>query len=63
MDEPNKRYILKNGVLMEAELAERMGVEGEELEIEQWIDDGDLAEAVLGISPERAAAIRDEVPE
>ena len=55
-------YILKNGVLIDADIAERLGVEDGE-PVAQWMDDGELAHQVLNISPERAAEIRERYPE
>ena len=58
----SKRYIYKNGVMIDADVAEQLGITGGEY-IEQWMDDGELAHRVLNISPERAAEIREQYPE
>ena len=60
--EPGKGYVYKNGVMIDAEVAEQLGITGGEY-IEQWMDDGELAHKVLNISQERAAEIREQYPE
>lgn len=61
MNKSNKRYIAKNGVVVDAETAEKIGLEGG-MEFEHWIAPGDAVRRVFSISPERAKAIREEYP-
>ena len=56
-----KAYIVKDGVWVEEDVAERLGVEG--VRVEQMHDLDEVAHRVLNISPERAKAIREEFPE
>ena len=58
----DKRYVYKNGVMIDADAAEQLGVENGEI-VEQWIDVDELAHRVLNISPERAAEISEQYPE
>ena len=62
MTEPNDRYIMKDGMVVDAETAERLGVEGGE-EFEHWADPDEVAEAIFGLTPEQAKSVRDETPE
>ncbi len=62
MPEPNKRYILKDGVVVDAETAQRLGVEDGE-EFEHWADPDVVAEAIFGLSPEQARQVREQTPE
>ncbi len=57
MPQSDKRYVYKDGVVVDAEIAERLGVE-----FEQWIDPGEVVRRVFGILPEQAKAIREEYP-
>ena len=57
---PNERYILKDGLVVDAETAGRLGVEGEEFE--HWVDPDEFAEAIFGLTPEQAREIRENVP-
>ena len=61
MPQSDKRYVYKDGVVVDAEIAERLGVEGG-VEFEQWIDPGEVVRRAFSISPERAKAIREEIP-
>ena len=61
MPNPNERYIAKNGVVVDAETAERLGVE-DGVEFEHWIDPGEALRRVFGISADQARAIREEYP-
>ena len=58
---PHKRYIIKDGVLVEESMARLLGIDGEV--VEQWINDGDLAAKVLSLSPEQAQQVRDAIPD
>ena len=62
MPKPNERYIMKDGLVVDADTAERLGVQ-EGVEFEHWADPDDVAEAVFGLSPEQAKAVRESVPE
>ena len=61
MPKPNERYIAKNGVVVDAETAERLGVEGG-VEFEHWIEPGEALRRIFGISADQAKAIREEYP-
>ncbi len=61
MPNPGERYIAKNGVVVDAENAEKLGVE-DGVEFEHWIDPGEVIKRAFGISADRAKAIRDEFP-
>ena len=61
MAKPNERYVAKNGVVVNAETAERLGVE-DGVEFEHWIEPGDAVRRVFGISADQAKAIREEYP-
>ncbi len=58
MAKPQECYIAKNGVVVDAETAERLGVE----DFERCIEPGEAVRRVFGISPERAKKIREEHP-
>lgn len=58
---PNERYIAKNGVVVDAETAEQLGVKGG-VEFEHWIDPGEAVRRVFGVSADQAKSIRDEYP-
>ena len=60
MAEPKKRMVAKDGVVVDAEIAQRLGVEGG-VEFEHWIDPDALAESVLNLDAEDAEIIRDEI--
>ena len=62
MPKPSERYILKDGMVVDAETAERLGVEGGE-EFEHWADPDEVAEAIFGLTPEQAKAVRESAPE
>ena len=61
MTELNKCYVAKDRIVADAETAERLDVEGG-VDFVQWIDPGEVAMRVFGISPEQAKAIREEYP-
>ena len=61
MTETNKRYVAKEGIVVDAEVAERLGVE-DGVEFEQWIDPGEVVRRVFGISPDQAKEIREQHP-
>ena len=61
MPQSDKRYVCKEEVVVDAEIAERLGVEGG-VEFEQWIDPGEVVRRVFGILPDQAKAIREEYP-
>ena len=61
MPKPNERYIIKDGILVDAEAAERLGIDGD-YEFEHWADSDVVAEAVFGLSPEQGKSFRDSVP-
>ena len=61
MTEPKKRYVAKEGIVVDAEVAERLGVE-DGVEFEQWIDPGEVVRRVFSIPQEQAKAIREEYP-
>ena len=54
-------YIAKDGVWLEESVADRLGVEG--TRVEQAHDLDETVHRVLNISPDQAAAIREEFPE
>ena len=56
-----QRYIHKDGIIVDAEHAELLGIEGGE-EFEQWMDPDDVAAAMFALTPEQAKAVRDETP-
>ena len=58
---PQKRYIAKNRVVVDAETAEKLGVESG-VEFEHWIDPGEALRRAFGISADQAKAIREEYP-
>ena len=60
--EKNQRYIMKDGMVVDVETAERLGVSGD-YEFEHWADPDEVAEVVFGLSPEQAKAVRESVPE
>ena len=62
MPKPNERYIMKDGMMLDAETAEPLGVKGD-YEFEHWADPDVVAEAVFGLSPEQAKAVRESTPE
>ena len=62
MPKPNERYIMKDGLVVDADTAERLGVQ-EGVEFEHWADPDDVAEAVFGLSPEQARKVREATPE
>ncbi len=62
MPKSGERYIMKDGLVVDADTAERLGVQ-EGVEFEHWADPDDVAEAVFGLSPEQAKAVRESVPE
>ena len=57
MPQSDKRFVYKDGVVVDAEIAERLGVE-----FEKWIDPGEVVKRVFGILPDEAKAIREEYP-
>ena len=59
--EPIKRTVYKDGMFIDADVAERLGVEGV-AEIEHWSDPEEVGAAVFGLSPEQARAVRESVP-
>ena len=61
MTEPRKRYIAKEGIVVDAEVAERLGVEGG-VESGHRIDPGEVARRAFNISAEQAKCIREEHP-
>ena len=61
MQQSDKRFVYKDGVVVDAENTERLGVE-EGVEFKQWIDPGEVVRRVFGISPDQAKAIREEYP-
>ena len=61
MPKPNKRYVAKNGVVVDAETAESLGVEAD-VEFEHWIEPGEAVRRVFGISADKAKTIREEFP-
>ncbi len=61
MAKSQKRYIAKNGVVVDAETAERLGVE-DGVEFEHWIEPGEALRRIFGISADQAKAIREEYP-
>ena len=60
--EPDKRYIYKDGVVVDAETAERLGVE-DGVEFEHWADPDIVGKVIFGLSPDEAKAVRESVPE
>ena len=61
MPKPNERYIIKDGIVVGAETAERLDIPGD-YEFEHWANPDIVAEAVFGLSPEQAKDVRDSVP-
>ena len=59
---PQKRYIVKEGVWMDASLAELIGIEGGEVVIQE-VDDGDVARRALSLTPDQARQVREAVPD
>ena len=62
MPKSGERYIMKDGIVVDAETAERLGINGD-YEFEHWADPDVVAEAVFGLSPEQAKAVRESTPE
>ena len=60
--EPGKRYIMKDGLVVDADTAEQLGINAD-YEFEHWADPDEVAEVVFGLSPEQARAVRESVPE
>ncbi|MCY4474658.1 MAG: hypothetical protein OXC83_04405 [Chloroflexi bacterium] len=58
----SKGYVYKDGMVLDAETAERLGVKGD-YEYEHWADPDEVAEAIFGLTPEQAKTVRDSVPE
>ena len=58
MPKPGERFIVKVGMVVDAETAERLGVEGD-VAVEHWADPDMVAEAIFGLSQEEARAIKD----
>ena len=61
MNEPIKRTVYKDGMFIDADVAERLGVETD-TEIEHYSDPEDVASVVFGLSPAQARAVRESVP-
>ena len=62
MPKANDRYIMKDGIAVDADTAERLGIKGD-YEFEHWADPDEVAEAVFGLSPEQARTVRESSPE
>lgn len=60
--EKNQRFIMKDGLAVDAETADRLGIEGD-YEFEHWADPDEVAEAIFGLTPEQAKAVRESTPE
>ena len=61
MPEPIKLSVYKDEVFMDADLADRLGVEGD-AEIEHWSDPEDVGALAFGLSPEQSRTLRESVP-
>lgn len=61
MQEPIKRTVYRDGVFMDADIAERLGVEGD-AEIEHWSAPEEVGAVVFGLTTEQARAARESVP-
>ena len=62
MPKSGDRYIMKDGLVVDAETAERLGINAD-YEFKHWADPDVVAEAVFGLSSEQAKAVRESVPE
>ena len=62
MPKPNDRYIMKDGLAVDADTAEQLGINAD-YEFEHWADPDEVAEVVFGLSPEQAKAVREQTPE
>ena len=60
--ESDKGYVYKDGLVVDAETAERLGINAD-YEFEHWADPDEVAEVVFGLSPEQAKAVRESVPD
>ena len=60
--ESDKGYVYKDGLVVDADTAEQLGINAD-YEFEHWADPDEVAEAVFGLSHEQAKAVRESVPE
>ena len=58
---PVKRSVYKDGIFIDADVAERLGVEGD-AEIEHWSDPEEVGAIVFGLTPDQARSVRESVP-
>ncbi len=62
MPEPIKRSVYKDGVFMDVDVAERLGIKGD-AEVEHYSDPEEIASVVFGLTADQAKAVRESVPD
>ena len=60
--ESDKRFVYKDGMVVDVETAERLGVSAD-YEFEHWAGPDEVAEAIFGLTLEQAKAVRESVPD